>query len=50
MRIVQADPRANDAETAALVAFAGAERATRRLIVELTDLRLPIVTRAEDAQ
>ena len=31
-----------------MAAFAGAEKAKRRLIVELTDLKLPIVSRDED--
>ena len=42
--------RPNDADTAALAAFAGAEKAKRRLIVELTDLKLPIVRRDDDPQ
>jgi hypothetical protein len=42
--------RPNGADTAALAAFAGAEKAKRRLIVELTDLKLPIVSRDEDPQ
>jgi hypothetical protein len=42
--------RPNDADTAALAAFAGAEKAKRRLIVELTDLKLPIVSRDDDPQ
>ena len=42
--------RPNDADTAALAAFAGAEKAKRRLIVELTDLKLPIVSRHDDPQ
>ena len=33
-----------------MAAFAGAEKAKRRLIVELTDLKLPIVSRDEDPQ
>jgi hypothetical protein len=38
----------NDADTAALAAFAAAEKAKRRLIVELADLKLPIVGRDQD--
>ena len=40
--------RPNDADTAALAAFAAAEKAKRRLIVELIDLKLPIVARDQD--
>jgi hypothetical protein len=40
--------RPNDADTAALAAFAAAERAKRRLIVELIDLKLAIVSRDQD--
>ncbi|MGB3486193.1 MAG: putative zinc-binding metallopeptidase [Mycobacterium sp.] len=40
--------RPNDADTAALAAFAVAERAKRRLIAELYELRLPVVSRVED--
>lgn len=40
--------RPNDAETKALAAFALAEKAKRRLIAELHELRLPIVGRDED--
>jgi hypothetical protein len=40
--------RPNDSDTRALAAFAGAEKAKRRLIVELVDLKLPIVGRDED--
>jgi hypothetical protein len=42
--------RPNDADTAALPAFAAAERAKRRLVVELIDLKLPIISRDEDPQ
>ena len=35
--------RPNDADTKALAAFAAAEKAKRRLIVELFELKLPIV-------
>ena len=40
--------RPNDADTKALEAFAGAERAKRRLIAELVELKLPIIGRDED--
>jgi hypothetical protein len=40
--------RPNDADTAALAAFAAAEQAKRRLVVELIDLKLPIVSRDQD--
>ena len=40
--------RPNDADTKALAAFATAERAKRRLIAELHELKLPIVGRDED--
>ena len=40
--------RPNDADTTALGAFADAEKAKRRLIAELHELRLPIVGRDED--
>jgi hypothetical protein len=40
--------RPNDADTAALAAFAAAEQAKRRLVVELVDLKLPIVSRDQD--
>jgi hypothetical protein len=42
--------RPNDADTAALPAFAAAEKAKRRLVVELFDLKLPIASRDEDPQ
>ena len=42
--------RPNDADTDAMAAFAVAEKAKRRLIVELVDLKLPIVGRDEDPQ
>lgn len=40
--------RPNDDDTKALAAFAAAEKAKRRLIVELYELKLPIVGRDED--
>jgi hypothetical protein len=40
--------RPRDSDTAALAAFAEAERAKRRLLVELHELKLPIVGRDED--
>jgi hypothetical protein len=40
--------RPNDADVKAMAAFANAERAKRRLIVELHELKLPIVGRDED--
>jgi hypothetical protein len=40
--------RPNDADTIALAAFAAAEKAKRRLIAELHELKLPIVGRDED--
>jgi hypothetical protein len=40
--------RPNDADTKAMTAFAAAEKAKRRLIVELHELKLPIVGRDED--
>ena len=42
--------RPNDADTAALPAFAAAEKAKRRLAVELIDLKLPIISRDDDPQ
>ena len=42
--------RPNDADTTALSAFADAEKAKRRLIAELHELRLPIVGRAHDPE
>jgi hypothetical protein len=42
--------RPNDADTKALAAFAAAEKAKRRLIAELHELKLPIVGRDEDPQ
>ncbi len=42
--------RPNDADTAALAAFAHAERAKRRLIAELHELKLPIVGRDIDPE
>lgn len=40
--------RPQDSDTKALAAFAGAERAKRRLLVELHELKLPIIGRDED--
>jgi len=40
--------RPNDADTTDLAAFAAAERAKRRLIAELHELKLPVVGRDED--
>ncbi len=40
--------RPNDADTKAMVAFAEAEKAKRRLIAELYEMKLPIVGRDED--
>lgn len=40
--------RPQDSDTAGMTAFANAERAKRRLIVELKELGLPIVSRDED--
>ena len=40
--------RPNDADTKALAAFAESERAKRRLIAELFELKLPIIGRDED--
>lgn len=40
--------RPSDADTAAMVQFATAEQAKRRLIAELAELKLPIVSRHED--
>jgi hypothetical protein len=40
--------RPNDADTKALAAFAAAEKAKRRLIAELHELKLPIVGRDDD--
>jgi len=42
--------RPNDSDTKALAAFAAAERAKRRLIFELYELKLPIVGRFEDPE
>ncbi|HET7665608.1 MAG TPA: putative zinc-binding metallopeptidase [Mycobacterium sp.] len=42
--------RPNDTDTKALAAFASAEKAKRRLIAELVELKLPIVGRDEDPQ
>ncbi len=42
--------RPNDADTKALPAFADAEKAKRRLIFELFELKLPIVGRDQDPQ
>lgn len=40
--------RPNDADNKALAAYAGAEKAKRRLITELVELKLPIIGRDED--
>jgi len=42
--------RPNDADTKAMAAFAAAEKAKRRLVAELIELKLPIVGRDEDPQ
>ena len=42
--------RPNDSDTKAMAAFAAAEKAKRRLIAELIELKLPIVGRDEDSQ
>lgn len=42
--------RPEDYDTTAVAAFADAERAKRRLIAELLELKLPVGGRAEDAQ
>ena len=42
--------RPNDADPKAMAAFAAAERAKRRLIAELHELKLPIVGRDEDPE
>ncbi|MBU8810322.1 putative zinc-binding metallopeptidase [Mycolicibacterium goodii] len=42
--------RPADSDTKAMAAFAVAERAKRRLIAELHELKLPIVSRAEDPE
>src|ERR1700722_8423990 len=42
--------RPNDADTEALAAFARAEAAKRRLVVELHELKLPIVGRDQDPE
>ena len=42
--------RPNDSDTKAMAAYAGAERAKRRLIAELSELKLPIVGRDVDPQ
>lgn len=42
--------RPNDGDRKALAAFADAERAKRRLIFELAELKLPIVGRAQDPE
>jgi hypothetical protein len=42
--------RPNDADTTALAAFAAAEKAKRRLIAELHELKLPIVGRDQDPE
>jgi hypothetical protein len=47
-RLTRTRPR--DGDTAALAAFAEAERAKRRLVTELHELRLPVVDRQQDPQ
>ncbi len=42
--------RPNEADPKAMAAFAGAEKAKRRLIAELHELKLPIIGRDEDPQ
>lgn len=42
--------RPNDRDPKAMAAFANAERAKRRLIFELTELKLPIIGRSEDPE
>jgi hypothetical protein len=42
--------RPNDSDTKALPAFANAEKAKRRLIAELSELKLPVVGRDEDPE
>jgi hypothetical protein len=42
--------RPNDRDPKAMAAFANAERAKRRLIFELTELKLPIIGRDEDPE
>lgn len=42
--------RPADTDTAAMAAFAAAERSKRRLIAELTELKLPVVSREEDPE
>ena len=42
--------RPDDDDTTAMAAFAGAEKAKRRLIAELHELKFPIVGRDEDPQ
>jgi len=42
--------RPNNADTAALAAFAAAEKAKRRLVVELMELKLPIINRDQDPE
>ncbi len=42
--------RPNDADTVALASFAAAEKAKRRLIAELYELKLPIVGRDQDLE
>ena len=52
VHVVRLDPHPaqRDGDTKAMAAFAIAEKAKRRLIVELNELNLPIVGRAEDPQ
>jgi hypothetical protein len=42
--------RPQNTDTAALPGFAAAERAKRRLVLELADLKLPIVGRDQDPE
>jgi hypothetical protein len=42
--------RPNNADIAALAAFAAAEKAKRRLVVELIELKLPIINRDQDPE
>ncbi|WP_304117561.1 putative zinc-binding metallopeptidase [Mycolicibacterium bacteremicum] len=42
--------RPADTDTVAMAAFAAAERSKRRLIAELTELKLPVVSREEDPE
>jgi hypothetical protein len=42
--------RPNNADTTALAAFAAVEKAKRRLVVELIELKLPIINRYQDPE